>query len=525
MTMLDDLESEVRAEGTQAVETIETHVSWVLLGKEVFKIKKPVTLPFLDYATLEARQRFCQEEVRLNRRLAPTTYLGVVPIHRDDHGAYSFHPRGPIVDWAVHMRRLDDDARADAMLGRGALTPADIDTIASGIATFHGSLATSPEIARAASVAAIENNVLDNFDAVSALPAHLVPSKDVWEVEAWQLAFLRGHRADFERRIAEGHIRDGHGDLRLEHVFFTGPSSFEVIDGIEFDPRYRHGDTCADLAFLTMDLRRLGRVDLAERLLARYARDTNDFDLYGVIDFYESYRAMVRAKIAAIVATETMVDEPRWAHALEQARRDLVLALSAGRRGLLHPLVVAVAGGIAAGKSTLASALGDELGAPVIDADRTRKHLLGITPTTHVDTEAWSGAYDVRFSDRVYDEVLRRAAVVLASGRSVVLDASFRTARARRAARELAATHGVPFRLLECVAPGDTCRTRLRARDRDATASDGRIEVYDAFATSFEAIRELPPTEHFTIDTSVSLETTLARAHDIVETWPRRLVS
>lgn len=525
MTMLDDLVREIRGEGAHAVQTIETHVSWVLLGDEVFKIKKPITLPFLDYATLEARERFCHEEVRINRRLAPTTYRGVVPIYRDDRGLHSFHPRGPIVDWAVRMRRLDDAARADVMLSRGTLSNAAIDAIACGIASFHEACATGAEIARAGSVSAIEQNVLDNFDAVSALPAHLVPSKDVWEVEAWQLAFLRGHRANFERRSAEGHIRDGHGDLRLEHVFFTGPSTFEVIDGIEFDPRYRHGDTCADLAFLTMDLRRLGRVDLAERLLARYARETNDFDLYQVVDFYESYRAMVRAKIAAIVATEATVDERRWARALEQARRDLVLALSAGHRSLLPPLVVAVAGGIAAGKSTLATALGDELGAPVIDADRTRKDLLGVAPTTHVDTEAWSGAYDVRFSDRVYEEVLRRAAVVLASGRSVVLDASFRTAKARRAARELAATFGVPFRLLECVAPRDTCRTRLRARDRETTASDGRIEVFDAFATSFEAIRELPPTEHFTIDTSVSVETTLARAHDIVETWPRRLVS
>lgn len=525
MTMLDDLVAELCGDGGPAVETIETHVSWVLLGAEVFKIKKPVTLPFLDYASLEARERFCHEEVRINRRLAPTTYLGVVPIYRDAQGRFSFHPRGEIADWAVRMRRLDDDARADVMLARGTLTPDAIDRIASGIARFHETCETGPEIAQAGSIEAIERNVLDNFDAARTLPAHLVPAKDTWEVEAWQLAVLRGHRADFERRIADGRIRDGHGDLRLEHVFFTGEATFEVIDGIEFDPRYRHADVGADVAFLTMDLRRLGRVDLAERLLARYARETNDFDLYGVVDFYESYRAMVRAKIASMVASEAMVDDARWAGALAQARRDLVLALSARHRTVLPPLVVAVAGGIAAGKSTLANALADELGAPVIEADRTRKHMLGLASTTHADVAAWSGPYDVGFSDRVYAEVLRRAAIVLASGRSVVLDASFRSKEARHAARELAATFGVPFRLLECTAARETCRTRLRARDRATATSDGRLEIYDAFASSFEPIRELPPTEHFTIDTSTSIEKTIARAHDIVETWPRRLVS
>jgi predicted kinase len=208
-----------------------------------------------------------------------------------------------------------------------------------------------------------------------------------------------------------------------------------------------------------------------------------------------------------------------------------VLALTATRRPILPPVLVAVGGMIGAGKSSLAHRLGDRLSAPVVDADRTRKHLLGLRASEHVDAGAWAGAYDPRFSEVVYDEVLRRADAVLASGRPVIVDASFRSEKARAAARELASRHNVPFRFVECIAPLAVCRSRLeqRLRDRDgnapSAASDGRPEVLDDFAARFERVAELPPTEHVPVDTSGTPDAAVEEVERELPTWPDRLVS
>ncbi len=508
--LLVELRRQARAAGDRRpVELVETHLSWVLLGPEVYKIKKPVALPFVDFSEFEARERACRAEVRLNRRLAPRTYLGVVAV-RKSRGHYTFGADGPVVEWAVRMRRLDERDRADARLDRGALDPAQLDLLASGLAAFHADSPSSPEVARFGSPAAIEANVVDNFVALRAASDDVVSSAVLEEIERWQLAFLGDRKGRFERRMADGSVRDGHGDLRLEHVFFHD-HDFEVIDGIEFDERYRFGDVCADVAFLAMDLERIGRVDLAERFVAAYARAANDFDLYGVLDFYESYRACVRAKIALLSA-------PR------EARRYLLLAQSARRRPVLAPVLVAVAGNIASGKSTLAERLSDALGAPIVDADRTRKHMLGMKATDHPAASAWSGPYDPAFTKQVYAEVLRRAGVVLASGRPVIVDASFRSREARAEVQTLASSHGVPFRLLECVAPREVCRARLAARERLSAVSDATPEILDSFADRFEPITELADTEYARIDTGGLGEDALVQARRVIATWPKGLV-
>lgn len=512
---MTELRERARAAGDRReVRLLETHISWVLMGPDVYKVKKPVRLPFLDFSSFEAREQACRTEVRINRRLAPRTYHGVVPIRRRADGRHTFGPGGSVVEWAVRMTRLDDAGRADLLVEQGALRREHVDALAFGIAAFHGNAPSTARIARYAAPSIIERNVLDNFAALHAHLGRYVRDDAAAEIERWQLAFVRGRRDLFERRMIDGAAREGHGDLRLEHVFFhPGDADFEIIDGIEFDERYRCADVAADVAFLAMDLARCGRVELAERFLAMYARASNDYDLYRVVDFYESYRACVRAKISA------MTGKP-------DARRELLLAQSARRRRVLDPVLIAVAGGIASGKSTLAERLGEELSGPVIDADRTRKHMLGLAPTMHSSAEAtaWRGAYDPHFSERVYEEVLRRADAVLSSGRPVVLDASFRTRKSRMAAEALASKHNVPFRLLECIAPREVCRARLVARDLESSVSDATPEIYEAFAAGYEPISELPPTEHLRIDTTGAIDDSVAQAKREVETWPRGLV-
>jgi aminoglycoside phosphotransferase family enzyme/predicted kinase len=507
---------------TSAIVLRETQISWVfLLDNDAFKVKKPVDLGLLDFRTKSRRQAACNAEVRLNARLAPHVYRKVVPVRVGEDGRARIGGNGAIIDWAIHMVRLSDEARADRLLARGALTPCVIDAIAQRIAGFHRSARSDAATARFGLPAMIAQNLHENFAQTRETLGRYLRPEDADEVIRWQTAFLRGHATLFERRIATGRVRDGHGDLRLEHVYLEPNDEVTIIDCIEFNERFRFADVCADLAFLSMDLAAHGRVDLAERLLAAYAREVDDFDLYAVVDFYESYRAFVRGKMAAMLAQNTAIDESTRRRADEDARRYFLLALSADRRPVLLPAVVAVGGLIGSGKSTIAECIGAEMGAPVIDADRTRKWMLGVEATRRLQEPVWSGAYDPAFTETVYAEVLRRAGVVLESGRPVVLDASFRSREMRRAARELAILHNVPFRFVECHAPADVCKARLVDRERHRSVSDGRLAIFDDFSARFEAVTELPPFEHLMIDTTRPVDFSVESLRAALDTWPK----
>ncbi|MGA7123154.1 MAG: AAA family ATPase [Polyangiaceae bacterium] len=501
------------------IDLVETHISLVFLtDRDVFKVKKPVDLGFVDFRTVKQRKAACDAEVLLNVRLAPEVYRGVVPIRRGQDGGCRVDAEGPIVDWAVHMTRLPDECRADLLLARGGLTSDAIDAVAERIATFHAVARTDQATAAFGTTEAIEYNIHENLAQTRGRIEKYVSPEESEEIARWQLAFVRGHDELFAKRIEAGRIRDGHGDLRLEHVYLGQSEKPTIIDCIEFNDRFRFGDVCADIAFLSMDLAAHGRVDLAERLLARYARDANDFDLYALVDFYESYRAYVRGKIAALVAGEGW-DGP--ASASRDARRYFLLALSAERRAMLLPAVIAIGGVIASGKSTIAEQASLELSAPIVDADRTRKGMLGVESARPIDEPPWHGAYEPAFTDRVYAEVLRRAEIVVASGRPVVIDASFGSRAMRSAAQDLACRHNVPFRFVECRADPSVCRSRLTQRAIHRGVSDGRLEVFDAFCARYEAVDELSPDDHLVLDTTRPLGESIAALRARLECWPQ----
>ncbi len=503
------------------VDLAETHISLVFLTeRDVFKVKKPVDLGFVDFRSIKQRKTACDAEVSLNGRLAPEVYRGVVPIRRGSDGRCLVDGEGPIVDWAVHMVRLPDERRADLMLERGELATDAIDSIAARIVAFHRASRADEATARFGTADAIEYNIRENFAQTRGQVEKYVSPEESDEIFRWQTAFVHGHDSLFSARIAAGHVRDGHGDLRLEHVYLDPPEKPTIIDCIEFSDRFRFGDVCADIAFLSMDLAAHGRVDLAERLLARYASESGDFDLYALVDFYESYRAYVRGKVAAIVASGALVDAVSREAAERDARRYFLLALSADRRSMLLPAVVAVGGVIASGKSTIADQVGVALSAPVIEADRTRKAMLGKEASHRFDESPWQGAYDPAFTEEVYAEVLRRAEVVVASGRPVVIDASFRSRAMRRAAQDLASRHQVPFRFIECRADAAVCRSRLAARAASRGVSDGRLEIFDAFCARFEPIDEVAPDDHLVLDTTRSVGESVSAVRARLDCWP-----
>jgi uncharacterized protein len=263
------------------VTQVTTHISWVFLtDREVWKLKRPVDYGFVNYTMLERRRRCCEDEVRLNRRLAPDVYFGVVPVRLGPQG-HGFGADGEIVDYAVRMRRLADEQSAEALLRRRALTPDQLTRLAERLARFFADAAPAPE---AGAIEAICDNVVENFVQVEPFVGRFASQDTSDAVRAWQLGILARHAGRFRARVEQGRIRDGHGDLRLEHVYFEEAEPL-VIDCVEFNERLRGGDAAADVAFLAMELTVRSRADLAERFLADFAVASDDHDLYGVVDF------------------------------------------------------------------------------------------------------------------------------------------------------------------------------------------------------------------------------------------------
>ena len=484
-----------------------THASWVFLtGDDVWKVKRPVDFGFLDFRTLQARRHFCEEELRLNRRLAPDVYLGVEPIRESARGHVIAGGEGRVVDWALHMRRLPDEASAASILARGALTAAPLAGLAARLAPFFRAARPTPAFG---GLARLRANVDENFAQVEPFVGEIVQRPSFDNIRAFQLGELETKRERFAARVRDGRIRDGHGDLRLEHVYFLGGVDPLAIDCIEFNERFRCGDTAGEAAFLAMELEAARRPDLAAGFLARFAEASDDFELYGVLDFYLSYRAFVRGKVAAFLAADPTADGELRAGKREEARRRFALARSFSGLPVDDPFVVVVGGVIGSGKSTLATALGRELAAPVVSSDRTRKARAGLAPTERGGAEL----YTPDEIERNYREVLRRGGEVLAARRGVILDASFSAHRWRAAAADLARAAGARFVLVEArCADRDRLRARLAARRRGPAVSDATDAELDERLRRYEPLTPADPGPQLSIDTGSHPALTLEHA-------------
>jgi aminoglycoside phosphotransferase family enzyme len=325
------------APGVEAVEVRQTHVSVVLLaGAHAFKIKKPVALGFLDFTSLEKRKHFCAEEVRLNRRLAPTVYLGVVPVARDGAGLRIGGP-GEVVEWAVHMERLPEEATLRARLKRGLVDAGTMKALAGKVASFHAAAERSEHISAFARWEAVAANARENFTQSRSLVGTTLDRPLFDRLEALTERWLERLRPLIESRADRGVPCDTHGDLRLDHVYLfperEAPRDVAIVDCIEFNERFRHADPVADVAFLTMDLRCHGRCDLAEAFAAAYFRELGDEQGWALLGFYEAYRAAVRAKVEGMELGEREISAQERAAALVRARKHWLLAL-AGLEGL-----------------------------------------------------------------------------------------------------------------------------------------------------------------------------------------------
>ncbi len=464
------------------VDVIQTHASVLFLaGERVFKLKKPADLGFLDFSTLEKRRRACEDEVRLNRRLAPSVYLGVRPVVIDE-GAVRLGDaaeQGRAIDWVVEMVRLPAPRMLDAMLARDE-TP-DLGALVDLIADFHDGARSDSDVARYGEPDGVLARVMENLDELTHAASGRAPEvvSLASRVRTFTDGYLERHAALIAVRPSKGRIREGHGDLHAGNICFAD-SGLVVYDCIEFAEAFRCLDVAAEIAFLAMDLDARGHPELADEVTGRYATRTADGGVRALAPLYRAHYACVRAKVALARSGD---GAPRNSD-LDEAHA--YAALGAG--WALPPCVVITCGLPGTGKSFAGRAVATALRARMLRSDVLRREVACPDAPRRFDDALNEGAYDPGVTDRTYAAMLERGRAEIESGRSVVLDATFPSRGRRDAAIAMARDLGAPCLVLHTTASEATVRDRLGRRPTEpGNVSDAGWRVYEVARGRFEA--------------------------------------
>ncbi len=447
------------------VALVETHLSSLLFaGEHVYKLKKPLALPFVDFSTLQARREACEEELRLNTRTAPHHYLGVVPVVQGADGP-AFGGMGPVLDWAVHMRRFDDRQRLDRLARQGLLGARHIDRLAEVVARFHAQLPPAPPGHGRAEVA--RHWARENIQELQALVTEPRQATLLAALAGWTEARGAQLAPQMELRRLTGHVREGHGDLHLANIAWVDDAPL-LFDALEFNDTLRHLDTISELAFTFMDLHAHGLPRLAWRFISGVLEASGDHGALPLLSWHAVYRALVRSKVALLSARPLGLRGEALAHAGEAARGEAETYLrTAVRLARLElpaaaPCLVITGGLSGSGKSTVAALLAERLGALRVRSDVERKRLHGLAPTARASSAL--DLYGEAATRRTYARLHELAEMALQAGESMVVDAAFLRRDERLAMAALAARLGAGYRLVWCEAAPALLRARIAER-------------------------------------------------------------
>lgn len=533
-------------DGTEQTPTlIQTHASAVILAHErVYKLKKPKNFGFFDYTTAELRRHFCQQEVALNAPLAPHIYLGIALIIQLTPTTFCFGPTctletipdpgtsccgGKVVDYAVIMVRLPEEATLFSLLQRGQVTPDLMQEIAHVIAQFHTAALTNSDIEPFGHPEVIRQNCEENFRQIQPYIGRTLNAAMYTAIVNFTRHAMEQHMDLFLQRCTRGYIRDCHGDLRLQHVYVLPdepPSHRRIIllDRIEFNERFRYGDSASEIAFLVMELDFWHRQDLSCAFITHYIAETHDTSLLEVLPFYTCYRACVRGKVTSFILEETEITQLQREHAQEEATELFKLATSyAAPRPT--PIIIMVGGLMGTGKSTLATALQKQLGWALFSSDVVRKQLAHIATTAPQKADFGEGIYSASWTTQTYKALCDEAGQCLQSRISVILDATFSRRTHRQNVAQQALDTGAKILFIECVCPREVALQRLAQRWRKreenpqtlqgqpSIASDGHPDLYDAQCAAWEAFdpKQESTIFHLVLPTTASVPSLLAR--------------
>ena len=492
----------------------EAHISWVFLtGPYAYKLKKPVNFGFLDFSTLEKRKYYCEEEVRLNGRLAPHIYLSVVPIC---NGASSprINGQGPVIEYAVKMRQFDTSQEFDELLVRNELTKEHIDETAQVLADFHTGIAISDEQSPFGTPEAIQQPVLENFEQIGQLGEDWLTQqklkKPLDQLHQWSINQYHHLEGTFQERKKNGFIRECHGDLHLRNIVIY-EDRVTPFDGIEFNPNLRWIDVMSELAFLLMDLDDHNRSDLSCRLLNGYLGITGDYAGLSVLRFYLVYRAMVRAKVAGLQLLQSANNSESNSKSRSESLAQEIgnyIKLAFQYTQTTTPKLIISHGLSGSGKTTLSGLLLEQelpgQGNFIrLRSDVERKRLFGISETTRDKSGINKGIYTREASQQTYERLLQLTGNIIKAGFSVIVDAAFLKKDQRQPFFDFAKKLNIPYLILRSKADMSIQHQRLRIRQQqDQDASDANNEVLNQQHDQYEPLTNTEKNLAVTVNTT-----------------------
>ena len=487
------LKPETYGKDVKNVRLIQTHTSWVFLtGKYAYKIKKPVFFGFLDYTTLDARKFFCEEELRLNRRLSPEIYLAVVPIveRTNESGNttsnISLGGKGNVIEYAVKMRELPQDKLMTELVKKDGVSYAEIEQIAKIVADFHQSAENDPTINQFGKMETIKFNWDENFAQTEEFIGRTISRPAFHRIKKTIYKFMLDNFDLFEIRIEENKIKQGHGDLHSKNIFIA--DKIHIFDGIEFNQRFSCCDVASEVAFLAMDLDYFGKTNFANFFIERYLQYTKDYELLKLLDFYKCYRAYVRGKVTSFNLNDPGMSTKDKRIASETARHYFALAARYGQNLVTKPKLIVMIGLPGVGKTYFALKLAEKINGYLLRSDIIRKELMNIPLSQHHYTGYGSGIYTGNISALTYDEMYKRTRLFLAQGKTCILDATFSLVKARKAAERIAQEFKVPCLMVHCFCPDQIVFKRMAKRAREFDFSDANPEVYKRMKKNFDPV-------------------------------------
>ena len=478
------------------LQLIETHISWVILtGPFAYKIKKPVDLGFLDFSSLEKRHLFCEEELRLNQRTAPSIYLEVLPITGTAEQP-QWAGEGEVIEYAVKMMQFPQAAQLDRMLESNGLTTQHIDAFAHLVAIFHEQISVADTKLAYGDAKHVLHPIEENFNHIRECINNADALQILDVLEEWSLSQYKKLKPLLEQRKQQGFIRECHGDMHLRNLAWIGDKPV-AFDCIEFNPNLRWIDVISEIAFLIMDLQDRQQTELAQRFLNTYLEITGDYKGVKLLPFYKVYRALVRAKVDAIRLDQKGLEDKERNSVHKEFIDYLLLAQSYTEQTAQRLIITRGLSG--SGKTTLTQSLPEKINAIRIRSDVERKRLAGLKASESGQAKPGKGIYTKSFSDETYQYLAGMAAEIIDAGYSVVVDATFLAGEQRDLFRQLATDKNISFTILDFVAPSEILRQRIKKRTGDA--SDADLEVLQQQLANLKPLTDNEMPFVITIDT------------------------